>query len=146
MRHRRGGNRVYRRTAAAAREADIVIKFDRTIRSEAAALAVRGSIVIGVGLDARRTRDPQRRGSAAEKHIHERRARHRAREREEITAAVIAGIEAGMVERPGTVLCLDLHKGVVASGYVAQRDGAVFEVSTTQEYNGRGSRVWARTL
>jgi hypothetical protein len=66
--------------------------------------------------------------------------------REVNAAAVIAGIEGAVVERPSTVRCLDLHKGVVASGYVAQRDGAVFQVSTTQEHNGRGSRVLARTL
>jgi hypothetical protein len=51
-----------------------------------------------------------------------------------------------VVEHPSTVRCLDLHKGVIASGYVAQRDGAVFQVSTTQEHNGRGSRVLARNL
>jgi hypothetical protein len=48
---------------------DIVIKSDRTIRSEAAARAERGPVVIGVDLDAGRTRDPHGRGGAAEKHI-----------------------------------------------------------------------------
>src|ERR1700674_5379399 len=121
-RHLRGGNRVHRRIFTAAREADIVIKSDRTIRSEAAARAERGTVVIGVDLDASRTRDPHRRGGTAEKHIQDGRAGHGAREREESTAAVIAGIEGTVVERPTTVLFLDLHKGVVASAYVAQRD------------------------
>jgi hypothetical protein len=93
-------------------------------------MAERGTIVIGVGLDASRARDPHRRGGAAEKHIQDGRAGHGAREREEKTAAVIAGVEGTVVERLITILCLDFYKGVVASAYVAQRDGAVFQVST----------------
>src|ERR1700724_2230584 len=44
-RHLRGGNPAHRRIFTAAREADIVIKSDRTIRSEAAARTVRGPVV-----------------------------------------------------------------------------------------------------
>src|SRR3979490_1487018 len=84
-RHLRGGNPAHRRIFTAAREADIVIKSDPTIRSQAATRTELGIVVIGVGLDACRTRDPHRRGGTAEKHIQDGRARHGAREREEST-------------------------------------------------------------
>jgi hypothetical protein len=86
---------------------------------------------MGVSLDADRTRDPHRRGVTAEKHIQDCWAWHRARELEENTASIIAGIEGAMVERPTAVLFLNLYKGVVSGTYVAQRDGAVFQVSIT---------------
>jgi hypothetical protein len=69
MRHLRGGNPAHRRIFTAAREARHSYQVRRTIRSEAAARAGRGPVVIGVDLDAGRTRDPHGHGGAAEKHI-----------------------------------------------------------------------------
>jgi hypothetical protein len=73
MRHLRGGNPAHRRIFTAAREAR---KSDRTIRSQAAARAECGPVVIGVDLDAGRTRDPHGRGGSAEKHIQDGQAGH----------------------------------------------------------------------
>jgi hypothetical protein len=91
---------VHLRIFTAAPEADKVIKSDRT----AGANAEHGLVVIGIDLDADHTRDAHRRGGTAEKHIQDGGAGQGAREGEENRAAVIAGVEAGSVERPKTVL------------------------------------------